>query len=172
MYTVYILWLIILLLLFNVLYYIVLHFLFIFKIAKMLIQFAVCEPGMNWFNQRYVTDRSGVPVPGWELPLLWYEKEHLSEKGVLTLRYYAGEGMCMKGCRPRRRLRYALLSNSIITVDDLREEEKEIYAGYSSAYFSVIPPAMTSENELAQMLISYCNANITWSYHSISDCHP
>jgi hypothetical protein len=145
---------------------------FYFQIAKMLIQFAVCEPGMNWFNQRYVTDRSGVPVPGWELPLLWYEKEYLTEKGVLNLRYYAGEGIGMKGCRPRRRLRYALLTNSIITVDDLKDEEKELYADHGSTYYSVIPSTMTPESELALMLVSYCNSNITWSYHSISDCHP
>ena len=138
----------------------------------MLIQYAVCEPGMNWFNQRYAVDRFIVNVPGWELPSSWNDAESLPEKGILTTRYYAGDGLCLKACRPRRKLRFALLTNALVTLEDLRSEEAEFYRTQDpSKIATIIPKSAATTAEVAEMLRTYCNANITWNYNSVGDCH-
>ena len=108
----------------------------------MLIQYAVCEPGMNWFNQRYAVDRFIVNVPGWELPSSWNDAESLPEKGILTTRYYAGDGLCLKACRPRRKLRFALLTNVLVTLEDLRSEEAEFYRTQDPSKIATIIPSL------------------------------
>jgi hypothetical protein len=128
---------------------------------------------MNWFNQRYAVDRFIVNVPGWELPSSWNDAESLPEKGILTTRYYAGDGLCLKACRPRRKLRFALLANALVTLEDLRNEETEYYRSQEpSKIASIIPKTASTAAEVAEMLKTYCNANITWTYNSVGDCHP
>ena len=80
--------------------------------------------------------------------------------------------MCLKACRPRRKLRFALLTNVLVTLEDLRSEEAEFYRTQDpSKIATIIPKSAATTAEVAEMLRTYCNANITWNYNSVGDCH-
>lgn len=169
------------------------------QIAKMLIHFAVVEPGVNWFNQKYAVDRAVINIPGWELSLMWNSKEHLPEKGILACRYYAGDGFCMKQCRPVKKLRYDLLALALVDADDLRDEEAEylldkslyrqiavedkVYATPTGktrkhqAKFSTesnVPGSSipVTTGDLCDLNGGLLEQEITWTYDNLSDAHP
>lgn len=169
------------------------------QVAKMLIHYAVTEPGINWFNQKYAVDRFIINIPGWELTSLWNAKENLPEKGILTCRYYAGDGFCMKQCRPVKSLRFNLLALALISLDEMRDEEAEFlcdktsyrrigvadeitatpmgvnrkhhakFSASSKVQGSTIP---TTAGTLEGLNNDLARVDITWNYNFLSDSHP
>lgn len=169
------------------------------QMVKMLMHYAVVEPGVNWFNQKYSVDRNNVNIPGWELPLMWNLKENLPEKGILCCKYYAGDGFCMKQCRPVKKLRFALLCLSLVCLDELRDEEAEFlldkekyrkieigdeiystpsgntrkhqakFVSESRVTGSSIPSKANTLKDLHDWLLKL---EVTWNYDNISDSHP
>jgi hypothetical protein len=169
------------------------------QIAKMLMHYAVVEPGVNWFNQKYTVDRFSVNIPGWELPLSWNLKENLPERGILTCKYYAGDGFCMKQCRPVKSLRFNLLSLSLVSLDDLRDEEAEFLLDKSSYRQIQVADEVTatpngkhrkhhakfsadlrapgsaipgSSGSLESLNADLLRSDVTWNYNFVSDSHP
>lgn len=169
------------------------------QIAKMLMHYAVVEPGINWFNQKYSVDRNNINIPGWELPVMWNAKENLPEKGILCCRYYAGDGFCMKQCRPVKKLRFLLLSLTLVSISDLKDEEAEFLLD-KSAYRQIeiddevysTPGGKTRKHHAKFTSESRVQASsipgkigtvqdvhdwlkqleITWTYNNLSDSHP
>jgi hypothetical protein len=168
------------------------------QITKILVQFAHTEPGTNFLDPSFCLDRSSPPVPGWELPVSWYVEETFPNRGILSCRYYAGDGFCLKGCRPKRLTRYALLPLCLVRLSDLVIEEKEFVmsqfapasastnkdvsrqlsssnATISSSipvpnFVSSIPNVAQSLTKIHSILVSL-DPPITWTYDSVSDCH-
>lgn len=66
------------------------------KIATMLVQLALDEPGENWQDVSFGWSRQ-EPMPGWELNMSWLKPGGFPERGYLCLRYYSGADL---GCSP------------------------------------------------------------------------
>lgn len=169
------------------------------QIVKLLVQFAHTEPGTNFLDPSFCLDRSSPPVPGWELPVSWYVEDTLPNRGILSCRYYAGDGFCFKGCRPKRVMRYAVLPLCLIRLSDLIAEEKEFLSRFAppppanakdararsssvvaanngpppipaSNAVSAIPNVAQSLEKIHSTLLAL-DPPITWTYNSIADCH-
>lgn len=120
-------------------------------------------------------------------------------KWLFAHRYYAGDGFCMKQCRPVRDLRYLLLALSLVSADDVRDEEaaflvptselrqisvgdemistpsgknRKHHAIFSTScvvHGSCIPNRSISVQELTDWL---AKLGITWNYDHLTDAHP
>ena len=82
------------------------------EMAKILIIFAVEEPGENWIAETFRWTKYETPVPGWQLPQSWtlhldddtYD-QGLERHGWLTVTYTSYGKDCVPNASSRRGLR-------------------------------------------------------------------
>ena len=74
------------------------------KMASILVNLAIAEPGENWVDESFRRKESLHPSPGWQLPLEWHSDEVI-HYGILGLTY-SSTG---RGCKPDPAVRRGLL---------------------------------------------------------------
>lgn len=123
------------------------------QIAKILMHLSLDEPAENWVGETYSSSPDLPPMPGWQLSVVWFTEEGLPKFGVLSTRYYSGEGVEGDGFAPNAALRNALLSLVLIHPNDIRSEDNESYL--------VVKPTATLTD--CQSLLKKTD-EVSWTY--------
>lgn len=123
------------------------------QVAKILMHLSLDEPAENWVGETYSSSPDLPPMPGWQLSVVWFTEEGLPRFGVLTTRYYSGEGVEGDGFAPNVALRQALLSLVLVHPNDIRSE-------FDEAHFVNKPVATLTE---CHSLLRK-REEVTWSY--------
>jgi hypothetical protein len=69
------------------------------QIAKILCGLEVHEPGENWISFSFKWDLEAEYFPGWVLTQPWLSADGMANRGILSVRYYSGEGKGYYGCQ-------------------------------------------------------------------------
>ena len=95
-------------------------------VAKCLCELSVKEPGDNWPRKQFRWSRDQDYFPGWELVGTMMSDEGFSKRGVITVEYYSGEGICLRECKPFVKLRKAMMKLTTVKENSMVKEDQPI----------------------------------------------
>lgn len=80
------------------------------QIIRMVVALGFLEPGENWLDKAFQLTEDHEPDPEWKLPISWATEYGLPDVGVLTVRYFSGDGVGIHDCKPDASSRIAFMS--------------------------------------------------------------
>jgi hypothetical protein len=80
------------------------------QVLKLLVLMAIVEPGENWVDESFREKRTDPRGDKWELPFSWFVDTTIPHAGIVSLKYFSGNGTGQNNCAPNPMARFLLMS--------------------------------------------------------------